>query len=112
MLPIASGNLLLAPNEMWSMDFVSDELFDGRRLRASTVVDALTRESLAIDVGQGIKGEQVVQAMAPIAVTRGTPRTIRVDNVVCRKQRERSFEVTLRRIVIAWSLRRDIDCAG
>ncbi len=41
-----------AANEMWSMDFVSDALFDGRRLRALTVVDAFTREALAIDVGQ------------------------------------------------------------
>ena len=53
-----------AANEMWSMDFVSDALFDGRRLRALTVVDAFTREALAIDVDQGIKGKQVVQAMA------------------------------------------------
>ena len=53
-----------AANEMWSMDFVSDALFDGRRLRALTVVDAFTREALAIDVDQGIKGEQVVEAMA------------------------------------------------
>jgi putative transposase len=34
-----------AANEMWSMDFVSDALFDGRRLRALTVVDAFTRLS-------------------------------------------------------------------
>ena len=39
-----------SPNEMWSMDFVSDALFDGRRLGALTVVDAFTREALAIDV--------------------------------------------------------------
>ena len=70
----------LAANEMWSMDFVSDALFDGRRLRALTVVDAFTREALAIDVDQGIKGEQVVEAMSRIAMTRGAPRTIRVDN--------------------------------
>ena len=69
-----------APNEMWSMDFVSDALFDGRRLRALTVVDAFTREALTIDVDQGIKGEQVVAAMARIASLRGAPRTIRVDN--------------------------------
>ena len=69
-----------APNEMWSMDFVSDALFDGRRLRALTVVDTYTREALAIDVDQGIKGEQVVETMARIAATRGSPRTIRVDN--------------------------------
>ena len=69
-----------AANEMWSMDFVSDALFDVRRLRALTVVDAFTREALAIDVDQGIKGEQVVQATAGIATTCGAPRTIRVDN--------------------------------
>ena len=70
----------LAANEMWSMDFVSDALFDGRRLRALTVVDAFTREALAIDVDQGIKGEQVVEAMARISSIRGVPKTIRVDN--------------------------------
>ena len=69
-----------AANELWSMDFVSDALFDGRRLRALTVVDAFTREALAIDVDQGIRGEQVVEAMARIAAVRGAPRTIRVDN--------------------------------
>ncbi len=46
-------------NDLWAMDFVSDALFDGHRLRALTVVDAFTREALAIDVAQGIKGEQV-----------------------------------------------------
>ena len=69
-----------AANEMWSMDFVSDALFDGRRVRALTVVDAFTREALAIDVDQGIKGEQVVEVMARISSIRGAPRTIRVDN--------------------------------
>ena len=53
-----------APNDMWSMDFDSDALFDGRRLPALPVVDAFTREALAIDVDQGIKGAQVVAAMA------------------------------------------------
>jgi putative transposase len=70
-----------APNDLWSMDFVSDALFDGRRLRALTVVDAYTREALKIAVDQGIKGEQVVFAMAQITATRGAPKTIRVDNV-------------------------------
>ena len=69
-----------APNELWSMDFVSDALFDGRRLRALTVVDAFTREALAIEVDQGIKGEQVVDVMTRLAFTRGAPRTIRVDD--------------------------------
>ena len=44
------------------------------------MVDAFTHEALAIDVDQGIKGEQVVEAMARISSTRGASKTIRVDN--------------------------------
>src|SRR5438445_793430 len=46
-----------APNEVWSLDFVADQLADWRRFRALTVVDVFTRESLAIEVGQSLKGE-------------------------------------------------------
>ena len=67
-------------NELWSMDFVSDALFDGRKLRALAVVDAFTREALAIDVEPGIKGEQVVEAMSRITAKRAAPKPIRVDN--------------------------------
>ncbi len=70
----------LRPNERWSMDFVSDALFDGRRLRALTVVDAFTREALAIEVDQGIKGEQVVAVLGRLALLRGAPGAIQVDN--------------------------------
>jgi putative transposase len=73
--PAATG-----PNERWPMDFVSDALFDGRRIRALTVVDAFTRKALPIDVNQGIKGEQVVEAMTRISTVRGAPRAIRLDN--------------------------------
>ena len=62
------------------MDFVSDALFDGRQLRGLNAVDTYTREVLAIDVDQGIKSEQVVEAMARIAGARGSPKAIRVDN--------------------------------
>ena len=62
------------------MDFVSDALFDGRRLRALTVVDAFTREALAIEVDQGIKGEQVVAVVGRLALLRGAPCAIQVDN--------------------------------
>lgn len=43
-------------NEIWSMDFVSDQTFDGSKLQALTVVDCYTRECLAIEVGQSLKG--------------------------------------------------------
>jgi putative transposase len=69
-----------AANQCWSMDFVSDALFDGRRIRALTVIDNHTRESLAIEIGQGITGEQVVKVMNRIIAVRGAPLTIRVDN--------------------------------
>jgi putative transposase len=60
--------------------FVSDALFDGRRIRALTVVDDYSRESLAIEVGQSITGEQVVTVMNRLSAVRGAPKRIRVDN--------------------------------
>jgi len=69
-----------AINEHWSMDFVSDALFDGRRIRALTVVDDYSRESLAIEVGQSVTGEQVVTVMDRLRAIRGAPKRIRVDN--------------------------------
>uniref|UniRef100_UPI00207BC6CA IS3 family transposase n=1 Tax=Hydrogenophaga sp. 2FB TaxID=2502187 RepID=UPI00207BC6CA len=69
-----------AINEIWSMDFVADALFDGRKLRMLTVVDLFTRESLAIDVGQSLKGEDVVRVLTAITQERGLPRTIKSDN--------------------------------
>jgi putative transposase len=62
------------------MDFVADALFDGRRLRALTVVDNYTRESLAIDVRQSLKGEDVVNTLSRITANRVLPATIKVDN--------------------------------
>ncbi len=66
-----------AVNECWSMDFVSDALFDGRCIRPLAVVDNFSRESLAIEVGQGITGEQVVAVMNRIVAVRGARKTIR-----------------------------------
>jgi len=69
-------------NEVWSMDFVADALFDGRRLRALTVVDNYTRECLAIEVGQSLKRDDVVGTLLHITAIRGRPQTIKVDNVL------------------------------
>jgi len=72
--------LAFAVNEVWSADFVADALFDGRKLRMLTVVDCYTRECLAIDVGQSLKGEDVVDSLNRICGERGLPRTIKTDN--------------------------------
>ena len=67
-------------SQMRSMDFVADNLFDGRKLRMLTVLDCYTRESLSIHVGQSLKGEDVVQVLSAIVNTRGKPETIKTDN--------------------------------
>jgi putative transposase len=67
-------------NESWSMDFVSDQLFDGRRFRLLTLVDNFTRESLAIRLGQQLKGNDVVTVLEQLRAKRGAPQSIRVDN--------------------------------
>ena len=50
-VPQAHRPMLISLNEAWMLDFVADQLSDGRRFRALTVVDVFTRESLAIEVG-------------------------------------------------------------
>jgi len=69
-----------APNQAWSLDFVADQLADGRRFRALTVMDVFTRESLAIEVGQRLKGDDVVQALNDIRQKRGVPKLLFCDN--------------------------------
>ena len=72
--------VLAAPNQCWSMDFVADALFDGRRFRALTVVDNFTKESLAIEVDGQLKGENVVEVMERLRHQRGLPQRIQTDN--------------------------------
>ena len=70
----------IEPNEGWSMDFMQDQLFDGRRFRLLALVDNFTRESLAIEVNQGIGGRHVVEVLQRVSEKRQLPKTIRVDN--------------------------------
>ena len=58
---------------------MSDELYNGRRIRVPTLVDDRSRESLAIRVGQRLRGMDVVRVMEGLAEDRGRPRSIRVD---------------------------------
>lgn len=68
------------PNHIWGMDFVSDALFDGRRLRLLTIVDLYTRECLGITVGQSLKGEEVKGSLARITRFRGIPKVLKNDD--------------------------------
>jgi len=67
--------------ECFSMDFVSDALFDGKKFRALTVVDNYSRECLAIYVGQSLKGADVVYVLNQIKMIRNiVPKKIQTDN--------------------------------
>jgi putative transposase len=70
----------VARNDIWSMDFVADQLADGRRFRALTVIDLFTRECLAIDVGRGLTGRDVVATLERLRFARGLPQRIYCDN--------------------------------
>ena len=69
-----------APNEIWSMDFMADQLADGRSFRALNVLDDFNREGLAIEVDFSLPSERVVRALNQIIAWRGKPMAIRVDN--------------------------------
>lgn len=67
-------------NERWSMDFVSDSIFTGRRFRALTIVDDYTRECPAIEVDTSLGGRRVVNVLNRLAEIRGLPEVITIDN--------------------------------
>lgn len=75
------------PNQRWSMDFVSDQLADGRRFRCLTLVDDFTRQCLAIHVDTSIGGSTVATLLASLIEHRGRPDLITTDNgpeFICR----------------------------
>jgi putative transposase len=69
-----------AMNDVWSMDFMSDTLFDDRSFRILTIVDCHTREALATAARTKFRAYQVIEELDRIARHRGKPRSIRVDN--------------------------------
>lgn len=72
---------MTAADQCWSMDFVADNLFNGRRIRALTVVDNFSRECPAIEVGQGLRGDDVVAVMARLKqLQRRVPERFQTDN--------------------------------
>jgi len=68
------------PDERWSLDFMSDELVDGRRIRLLTIVDHFTRESPAIAVDLSLGGHRVVEVLGSLALRGRRPETIAIDN--------------------------------
>lgn len=67
-------------NHVWSYDFVSERLHNGRKFRMLTVIDEYSRRCLAIRVDYQLKSEQVLEALAALFVAEGIPDYIRSDN--------------------------------
>lgn len=70
----------MAPNERWSLDFVSDQMTDGRRFRVLTVVDDCTRECLTLVADTSLSGLRVARELETLMATRGRPKMIVSDN--------------------------------
>jgi len=68
------------PNQRWSLDFVSDQLTDGRRFRVLTVVDDCTRECLALVADTSLPGQRVARELNHLILQRGRPNMIVSDN--------------------------------
>jgi putative transposase len=67
-------------NHVWSYDFVSDRLYNGKKMRMLTVIDEYTRKCLAIRVGSSLKADDVLDTLSTLFITEGIPDYIRSDN--------------------------------
>jgi len=67
-------------NDVWSMDFVSDSLSNGRRIKCLTVADDFSHECVDIAVDFGISGQYVTRLLDQAAIFRGYPIAVRTDN--------------------------------
>ena len=67
-------------NDTWSMDFMHDQLADGRTFRLFNVLDDFNREGLAMEIDLSLPAERVVRALDDLIAWRGAPTRIRSDN--------------------------------
>lgn len=68
------------PNERWSMDFMSDQLANGRTIRVFNVVDDFTRQCLAMEVDTSLGGGRVTRVLDRLVARHGHPQRIVMDN--------------------------------
>ena len=68
----------LAPNECWSMDFMSDSLMDGSKVRVLNVIDDYNRQYLGFDLGRSLPAPRVTRALDDFIDFHGKPKRIRI----------------------------------
>ena len=69
-----------APNQVWSVDFMSDALYRGPRFRTFNVLDDFNREALAIEIDTSLTSLRLIRVLEQLAEERGLPDTLRTDN--------------------------------
>ena len=67
-------------NQVWSVDFMNDSLWDGRRFRLLNVMDDYNREVLALEADTSLPASRVIRVLEYLKEFRGLPKMIRVDN--------------------------------
>jgi putative transposase len=78
-MPRSSRHETTRPNERWAMDFMQDVLGDGRSMRVFTLVDAHTRECLALEAAARFRGAEVAAILSSVIAERGAPIVIQCD---------------------------------
>ena len=91
--------VLTGANQEWALDFAHDGMASGRALRVLSVVDACTRECLALEVDTSFASRRVTRALEAILAQREKPLAIRCDN---------GPELTSRHF-LAWCIERQIE---
>jgi len=91
--------VLTAAHQEWALDFVHDAMASGRAMRVLSLMDAYTRECLALEVDTSFASRRVTRALEQIVVERGVPQAIRCDN---------GPELTSRHF-LAWCIERGIE---
>lgn len=89
----------IAANQEWALDFAHDAVAAGRAIRVLSVVDAYTRECLALEVDTSFASRRVTRVLDAIIAQRGAPSSIRCDN---------GPELTSRHF-LAWAIERKIE---
>jgi putative transposase len=82
-LPARVKQALFQPqsvNEVWSIDFLSDSLWDGRKFRILNIVDDFNRQVLALEADISLPSMRVIRVLEYLKEFRGLPKMIRVDN--------------------------------
>jgi putative transposase len=68
------------PNIVWSMDFMSDSLINGKKVRSLNIIDDYNREILTIEIGYSLASDRVIKILENLIEWRGKPMKIRIDN--------------------------------